>query len=283
MCIHGGKRVGGVRTNNYLAGKGITDSAVLACCHDRDRRTARGWSAVARLAPAAAHESARPGTRGRRLCASLELPRDGSLAPQRRDGPAARRDPRRAAARPERAPARRRLRARLWPARSRGARDEPRVSLHPEGVAPRILNFAEWRAHLLDRLGREAVASGDPALFALHEELAGYQCDEPGLVPDLSAGEIAVPLRLCSDDTDLAFISTATTFGRPSTSRSPSCRSRPSFQPTRSPRSSCAPSPSFPEGGLRPSRPFRRAASTGGRTARSAACCFFVRVRVCGP
>jgi hypothetical protein len=36
-----------------------------------------------------------------------------------------------------------------------------RVSLHPEGVAPRILNLAEWRAHLLDRLGREAVASGD--------------------------------------------------------------------------------------------------------------------------
>lgn len=80
-------------------------------------------------------------------------------------------------------------------------------------MAPRILNFAEWRAHLLDRLGREAVASGDPALFALHEELAGYQCEEPGLVPDLSAGEIAVPLRLRSDDTDLAFSSTATTFG----------------------------------------------------------------------
>ena len=88
-----------------------------------------------------------------------------------------------------------------------------RVSLHPEGVAPRILNLAEWRTHLLDRLGREAVASGDPALFALHEELAGYQRDEPGHLPDLAAGGIAVPLRLRSDDTELAFISTATTFG----------------------------------------------------------------------
>jgi transcriptional regulator with XRE-family HTH domain len=88
-----------------------------------------------------------------------------------------------------------------------------RVSLHPEGVAARILNLAEWRAHLLDRLGREAVASGDPALSTLHDELAGYQRDEPGHVPDLAAGGIAVPLRLRSDDAELAFISTATTFG----------------------------------------------------------------------
>jgi transcriptional regulator with XRE-family HTH domain len=88
-----------------------------------------------------------------------------------------------------------------------------RVSLHPEGVAPRILNLAEWRAHLLDRLGREAVASEDPALSALHEELCGYQRDEPGEPPDLAAGGIAVPLRLRAGDTDLVFISTATTFG----------------------------------------------------------------------
>jgi transcriptional regulator with XRE-family HTH domain len=88
-----------------------------------------------------------------------------------------------------------------------------RVSLHPEGVAPRIVNLPEWRAHLLDRLGREAVTSGDPALSALHEELAGYQRDEPGHVPDLAAGGIAVPLRLRSGDAELVFISTATTFG----------------------------------------------------------------------
>ena len=45
-------------------------------------------------------------------------------------------------------------------------------SLHPEGLAPRIVNLGEWRAHLLDRLGRQAVATGDPALAALHDELA---------------------------------------------------------------------------------------------------------------
>ena len=88
-----------------------------------------------------------------------------------------------------------------------------RLSLHPEGVAPRIANLPEWRAHLLDRLGREAVASGDPALAALHEELAAYPSAGPPVVPDLEASAIAVPLRLRHAGTQLAFISTVTTFG----------------------------------------------------------------------
>jgi MmyB-like transcription regulator ligand binding domain len=91
-----------------------------------------------------------------------------------------------------------------------------RLSLHPEGMAPRIANLGEWRAHLLDRLGRQAVVSGDPALFALHEELAAYPGGgSPGPAPDLEAGSIAVPLRLRAGDgaLELAFISTATTFG----------------------------------------------------------------------
>src|SRR5258705_4737738 len=49
-----------------------------------------------------------------------------------------------------------------------------RVTLHPDGLAPRIANLAEYSAHLLTRLRREAVLAGDPALAALHEELAGY-------------------------------------------------------------------------------------------------------------
>jgi hypothetical protein len=80
-------------------------------------------------------------------------------------------------------------------------------------MAPRIVNLGEWRAHLLDRLGRQAVVSGDPALFALHEELAGYPGGAPGHVADLEAAAIAVPLRLLVDGDELAFISTATTFG----------------------------------------------------------------------
>ena len=89
-----------------------------------------------------------------------------------------------------------------------------RLTLHPEGMAPRIVNLAEWRAHLLDRLGRQAVTSGDPALSALHEELAQLPGGEgPGHAPDLAAGDIATPLRIRSGDAELSFISTYTTFG----------------------------------------------------------------------
>jgi len=92
-----------------------------------------------------------------------------------------------------------------------------RLSLHPDGVAPRIVNLAEWRAHLLERLMRQAVSTGDPALAALHEELSalpGAPPSEAGDVAyDLAAGEIAVPLRLRAGDAELSFISTNTTFG----------------------------------------------------------------------
>lgn len=88
-----------------------------------------------------------------------------------------------------------------------------RLSLHPEGVAPRILNLHEWRAHLLDRLSREAFESGDPALSALHDELAGYADGVPGRLADPAFADIAVPLRLRHGDGELSFISTKTTFG----------------------------------------------------------------------
>jgi len=89
-----------------------------------------------------------------------------------------------------------------------------RVTLHPEGMAPRIANLPEWRAHLLDRLGRQAVVSGDPALSALYDELAAYPGGSGSAPsPDLAAGEIAVPLRLRHESGELSFISTMTTFG----------------------------------------------------------------------
>jgi transcriptional regulator with XRE-family HTH domain len=88
-----------------------------------------------------------------------------------------------------------------------------RLSLHPDGLAPRIANLHQWRTHLLDRLAREATASGDPALRALHEELAGYSAGEPGAELDPAFADIAVPLRLRHGGRELAFLSTATTFG----------------------------------------------------------------------
>jgi transcriptional regulator with XRE-family HTH domain len=85
-----------------------------------------------------------------------------------------------------------------------------RVSLHPDGLAPRIVNLAEWRGHLLDRLARQIALTGNEALKTLEDELRGY----PGGEESRGAGnELAVPLRLRSDTGELAFISTITTFG----------------------------------------------------------------------
>ena len=88
-----------------------------------------------------------------------------------------------------------------------------RLALHPEGLAPRVANLAEWREHLLDRLGRQAVASGDPALAALARELQAYPGGDDTVAPDLGAGAIAVALRLRHDGGELVLISTVTTFG----------------------------------------------------------------------
>lgn len=92
-----------------------------------------------------------------------------------------------------------------------------KVSLHPEGLAPRIRNYREWRAHLLERLGRQADLSGDTQIAALVEELGGYPVPasakaQPVAGRDRHAG-IAVPLELLAGDTVLSFLSTTTVFG----------------------------------------------------------------------
>jgi transcriptional regulator with XRE-family HTH domain len=88
-----------------------------------------------------------------------------------------------------------------------------KVSLHPDGMAPRIANLAEWREHLLSRLRREVATTGDARLGALLEEVEGYPAP-PGPAPDVPPrGAIAVPLRLADGDRELTFISTVATFG----------------------------------------------------------------------
>lgn len=99
-----------------------------------------------------------------------------------------------------------------------------RLSLHPQGLAPRIVNLREWRTHLLARLQRDIDASGDDSLLRLRDELRAYPeaADaEPGLAlrapaaPQLPPGGAVVPLRLAVGDTVLDFLSTTTVFGTP--------------------------------------------------------------------
>ena len=42
-----------------------------------------------------------------------------------------------------------------------------RASLHPDGLARRIVNLRQWKDHVLGRLARQAMVTGDPALRTL--------------------------------------------------------------------------------------------------------------------
>jgi MmyB-like transcription regulator ligand binding domain len=89
-----------------------------------------------------------------------------------------------------------------------------RLALHPAGMAPRITNLGEWRAHILHRLRRQVALTGDPALAALLDELAAYPGPAPENGAAIDAGaEIVVPLLLRGGDRELAFFSTVATFG----------------------------------------------------------------------
>jgi transcriptional regulator with XRE-family HTH domain len=91
-----------------------------------------------------------------------------------------------------------------------------RVTLHPRGMAPRILNLTDWSAHLLHRLRRQAALTADPELEALHDELASYPgVSEQSPREDGSGSDIVLPLRLRAGDRELAFFSTVSTFGTP--------------------------------------------------------------------
>ena len=85
-----------------------------------------------------------------------------------------------------------------------------RLSLHPDGLAGRIRNLAQWRGHVPHRLAREAAHTGASELAELHRELLDYP---GGLEHPTPGSAVAVPLCLHASDTELVFISTVTNFG----------------------------------------------------------------------
>ena len=90
-----------------------------------------------------------------------------------------------------------------------------RLSLHPEGLAPRIVNLAQWREHLLARLRRQIDVSADQALATLLEELADYPAPAGAAKTDGGHVGVIVPLQLAGPAGVLNFISTTTVFGTP--------------------------------------------------------------------
>jgi transcriptional regulator with XRE-family HTH domain len=91
-----------------------------------------------------------------------------------------------------------------------------RLSLHQDGLAPRIRNFATWRAHILERLRRQVELTADRVLGALLTELRGYPAAD-GRQPrtETDHAGVFVPLELATEAGTLAFFSTTTVFGTP--------------------------------------------------------------------
>lgn len=93
-----------------------------------------------------------------------------------------------------------------------------KFSLHPDGLASSIVNFSQWRTHILERLDRQFELTSDPYLKSLMAEVRDYPI--PERQPDASDREhdplgVLLPLRLRSPSGILSFISTVTIFGTP--------------------------------------------------------------------
>lgn len=93
-----------------------------------------------------------------------------------------------------------------------------RLTLHPEGMAPRIRNLGEWRGHLLTQMERQIALHRSEPLRALYEEVAAYPAPEKvddGEQPADSVPYFALPMRIEHDGRVLSFVSSISTFNTP--------------------------------------------------------------------
>ncbi|MEV0720509.1 helix-turn-helix transcriptional regulator [Asanoa sp. NPDC050611] len=95
-------------------------------------------------------------------------------------------------------------------------RQEPvnvaRLLLDPRGLAPAIVNFAEWARHVVDAMRRQADHTPDPALDEL---VASLEPLVPPAAERLGPDHVgfAVPLRLRRGDGELRLMTTLAHFG----------------------------------------------------------------------
>ena len=84
-----------------------------------------------------------------------------------------------------------------------------RLSLHPDGMAPHIVNLAQWRSHLLTQLHQRARAMGDRRLLDLHDELLEY----PGGMDAALPSDVVLPLRYRLGTEELSLFSISASVG----------------------------------------------------------------------
>jgi transcriptional regulator with XRE-family HTH domain len=92
-----------------------------------------------------------------------------------------------------------------------------RLTLHPQGLAPRIRNLPEWRGHLLAQMERQIALHRSAPLRALYEEVAAYPVPQtaPESEPDEFVPYFALPMRIEHEGRTLSFISSISTFNTP--------------------------------------------------------------------
>ncbi|MFI9237730.1 helix-turn-helix domain-containing protein [Streptomyces sp. NPDC053079] len=96
-----------------------------------------------------------------------------------------------------------------------------RITLHPQGLAPRILNFREWRGHLLHQMERQLALMRSTPLRALYDEVSAYPMPEGRTAEiEMSTGEgtglpFALPMVIEHGGRTLSFTSTIATFNTP--------------------------------------------------------------------
>jgi transcriptional regulator with XRE-family HTH domain len=91
-----------------------------------------------------------------------------------------------------------------------------RITLHPEGMSPRIVNIAEWRHRILQRIERQVRLTGEAAMAELHDELAALPVPAGVVLAPTAGGEhdVFLPLMLRGPGgEELNFFSTVATFG----------------------------------------------------------------------
>jgi hypothetical protein len=95
-----------------------------------------------------------------------------------------------------------------------------RLTLHPEGLAPRIRNLREWRGHLLAQMERQIALDRSEALRAVYDEVKAYPvADRDSVADDGEGGEavpyFALPMVIEHDGQVLSFVSSISTFNTP--------------------------------------------------------------------
>lgn len=91
-----------------------------------------------------------------------------------------------------------------------------RLTLHPQGMAPRVINLAEWRRHVLARLRAQIAVTVDDGLTELYAELKSYGEDDEE-DPRAGDGRIGplIPFRLATELGPLSFLTTTMVFDTP--------------------------------------------------------------------